>query len=124
MKNNLKKFIAFLFILPIVPTILLWLKSERMLAITIFSTFWGLGFACLISKAFAQNFKKCVDKIFAFIGKYLAIVTLFLGYIAAVIPTSLIMKITKRDRLKLSRQNVSSYWLDEKETNKDYERQY
>ena len=32
-KKDLKKFIAFLFVLPIVPSVLLWLKSEKISAV-------------------------------------------------------------------------------------------
>ena len=60
----------------------------------------------------------------SFLGKYIAIVTLAIVYIVAVLPTGLLMKIVKRDRLRLKKPNVETYWLDNENKNTDYEYQF
>ena len=59
-----------------------------------------------------------------FIGRYIAVIILFIIYICSVIPTGFIMKLTKRDRLKLKKTNSNSYWIKEKNKTVNYEYQY
>ena len=65
-----------------------------------------------------------LTKIGNFLGKYIAIIVLAFGYIIAVIPTGLLMKLVRRDRLRLKKANVESYWKDYDNTNTDYEFQF
>lgn len=67
--------------------------------------------------------KKCT-KAGEITGKYIAIIALFIIYIFSVIPTGFIMKLTKRDRLKLKKTNSNSYWIKEKNKTVNYEYQY
>ena len=80
---------------------------------------------------FSLAFKKVGDflyntlsKIGKFLGKYLAIIALFFVYIFAVMPTGLLMKIVKRDRLSLKKPNTNTYWKKYENTNTDYEYQF
>lgn len=125
MEKDLKRFIQFIFLLPVIPSVILWLKGEKYIAYCLLICFFSLGIFCVISKIFAKNFKSICDKILSFLGKYLSITALFTGYILAVIPTALVMKIVKRDRLRLRKTECSSYWTDEiPNPDKDYERQF
>ena len=63
-------------------------------------------------------------KIGNFVGKYIAIAALFFIYILAVIPTGLLMKIVKRDRLMLKKTETKTYWQVYDSTNTDYEYQF
>ncbi len=67
---------------------------------------------------------KTASKAGAFIGKYIAIAVLAIVYIIAVIPTGLLMKAVKRDRLKLKKTDISTYWVDYENNNTDYEYQF
>ena len=48
---------------------------------------------------------------------------LYAGYILTVMPVGFLSKISKRDRLKINKQQKNSYWIDENQ-NYDYERQF
>lgn len=67
---------------------------------------------------------KTAGKTGEFIGKYLAIAVLTIVYVIAVIPTGVLMKIVKRDRLRLKKPNLSSYWINYEKSNTDYEYQF
>ena len=75
-------------------------------------------------KRFAHWFKSTLTKIGNFLGKYIAITVLAIGYIVAVLPTGLLMKIVKRDRLRLKKPNLETYWVDYENKNTDYEFQF
>ena len=124
MSRDLKIFVFSLFLIPLIPSFILHKKGFVNYGYIVLVLFWLAGITCVYNKNFAHNFKTFLDKILGLFGKYLAIIILFFGYIFVVIPTSLIMKITKRDRLRLSKQNTFSYWVDVNNTQADYERQF
>lgn len=59
-----------------------------------------------------------------FLGKYISIISLFVIYILAVLPTGILMKITKRDRLRLNKPNLKSYWVECETQHSEYENQF
>ena len=122
--NELTKFAITLGLLPWIPAFLLYKHSHIKAAMILLAIFLILSMLSFLSKKFAKNFKNVLEKIGAFLGKYIAIIVLFLGYIFVVIPTGLLMKIVKRDRLRLKKPNVSSYWLNYENKNTDYEYQF
>lgn len=122
--NELTKFAITLALLPWIPAFILYKHSYSDYALVILAIFLCLSFLCFISKNFAQFFKSNLEKIGTFLGKYLAIIVLAIGYIVAVVPTGLLMKLVKRDRLKLKKHNTGSYWKDHDNTNSDYEYQF
>jgi len=74
-----------------------------------------------------NKFNKIKQKYFKMqktVCKYLAIVVLFIEYWLVVVPTALIMKITRRDRLRLKKPKKTSYWVDNVITDNNYERQF
>ena len=73
---------------------------------------------------FGNFIHNCAAKIGHFLGKYLAIIALFFVYICAVLPTGILMKIVKRDRLLLKQPNTQTYWKKYENTNSDYEYQF
>jgi hypothetical protein len=122
--NELTKFAITLAILPLIPAYILYKHSMVKLAIIVLVIFWILSFICFVSKKFTKIFKTNLEKLGAFLGKYIAIVVLTIVYLIAVVPTGLLMKVVKRDRLRLKKQNLSTYWLDYDNKNSDYEYQF
>lgn len=122
--NELTKFTITLGLLPWIPAYLLYKHSHQDFAVTVLAIFLMLSIISFSSKKFAEWFKNLLTKIGNFLGKYIAIFVLALGYILAVVPTGLLMKLVKRDRLRLKKQNVDSYWKDYEASTTDYEFQF
>ena len=122
--NELTKFAITLGILPWIPAFLLYKHSLLECAIVILAIFLSLSFICFVSKSFAHSFKSALEKIGAFLGKYIAIIVLAIGYFVAVVPTGLLMKLVKRDRLKLKKSETNTYWKNQEKSTTDYEYQF
>lgn len=122
--NELTKFAITLGLLPWIPAFLLYRHSYTDIGVKVLTVFLLLSLVCFISKSFAKKFKDILTAIGNFLGKYLAIIVLVIGYIVAVLPTGLLMKIVKRDRLKLHKPNTNTYWVDCDKQNTDYEYQF
>ena len=122
--NELTKFAITLGLLPWIPAFLLYKHNNLQIAIIVLSVFLSLSIVCFISKTFAKKFKHILDKIGDFLGKYIAIIVLAIGYVIAIAPTGFLMKIVKRDRLKLKKQDTSTYWVDYNSEKTDYEYQF
>ncbi|HIS88042.1 TPA: hypothetical protein IAA87_01260 [Candidatus Avigastranaerophilus faecigallinarum] len=122
--NEYKKLAINLFLLPLIPTVILYKHSFLNVAVIVLSIFWFFAILCFLSESFSIKVKKRLNIIGSFLGKYIAIVTLAIVYIVAVLPTGLLMKIVKRDRLRLKKPNVETYWLDNENKNTDYEYQF
>lgn len=122
--NELTKFAITLCLLPWIPAFILYKHSLENYAVAVLAVFLVLALICFVSKNFAQAFKSLLTKIGNFLGKYISIFVLALVYIIAVVPTGLLMKIVKRDRLRLKKQNVASYWKKFEADNSDYEYQF
>lgn len=122
--NELTKFAITLALLPWIPAFILYKHSLENYAVAVLAVFLVLAFICLVFKNFAQSFKTFLIKIGNFLGKYISIFILALVYIIAVVPTGLLMKIVKRDRLRLKKQNIASYWKKFEANNSDYEYQF
>ena len=122
--NESIKFAITLGLLPWVPAFLFYKHGYQEVAIYILATFLTLSLISFISKRFAIGFKSILTKIGTFLGKYISIIVLAFGYILAVVPTGLLMKIVKRDRLRLKKPNLKTYWIDYENKNTDYEYQF
>lgn len=122
--NELTKFAITLGLLPWIPAFILCKHSLENYAVAVLAVFLLLAFVCFVSKKFAQCLKTSFAKIGNFLGKYISIFVLALVYIIAVVPTGLLMKIVKRDRLRLRKQNTTSYWKKFEANNSDYEYQF
>ncbi len=122
--NELTKFAITLGLLPWIPAYLLYKHTHFEAAKYVLIIFLGLSLLCFISKPFARWFKDILTKIGKFLGKYIAIVVLFICYVLAVLPTGLLMKAVKRDRLRLKKPDVQTYWVDNNNDVTDYEYQF
>ena len=71
-----------------------------------------------ISNKIKNKILKVQKKVAAVITK----IVLFLEYFIVIMPTALLMKITRRDRLLLRKTKSASYWKDYTNKNNDYER--
>ena len=111
-------------IMPFAIGFLLYRHSHIKSAIIVLVCFLTVAFFSLVIPAFGNKVHEYGKKIGSFIGRYIAIVILFLGYILAVIPTGLLMKLVKRDRLRLKKPDIESYWVDNNDKNSDYELQF
>lgn len=119
-----RKFALTLFLLPWIPAFVLYKHSMLSIAAGVIVGFLLISLICFLSKNIALKFKAILSKIGNFLGKYIAITVLAVCYIVAVIPTGLLMKIVKRDRLRLKKPEVNSYWLNCETKNTDYEYQF
>lgn len=119
-----KKFALTLFLLPWIPAFVLYKHSLVSVAMGVIVGFLLISLICFLCKKIALKLKSVLSKIGSFLGKYIAIVVLAICYIVAVIPTGLLMKIVKRDRLRLKKPEVNSYWLNCETKNTDYEYQF
>lgn len=122
--HELRKFAITLGLLPWIPAFVLYKHSYAKFALYVLVLFLALSLFCFLSKTFAEKFKALLSVICGFLGKYLAILVLLLGYIIAVIPTGILMKIVKRDRLRLKKPNIDSYWINHENKTTDYEYQF
>ncbi len=122
--SELTKFAITLGLLPWIPAFVLYRHSYIKAAIIIIAIMLILSFISFISKKFARAFKDLLSKIGSFLGKYVAIIILFVGYIFVVIPTGILMKLVKRDRLLLKKPNINSYWKEYDNKSTDYEYQF
>ena len=118
------KFAITLGLLPWIPAFILYKHSMLKIGAWVIGIFLVLSLICFIFEKFALNFKSLLTKIGSFLGRYLAIVVLIIGYIAAVMPTGLIMKLVKRDRLRLKKAQMQTYWKKYENNNTDYEYQF
>ncbi len=119
-----KKFALTLFLLPWIPAFILHKRGVDIWALRVLILFISLALLSFISSAFALKFKRILDTVGHFLGKYLAIIVLAIGYIVAVMPTGLIMKLVKRDRLRLKKPQIQTYWKKYENNNTDYEYQF
>lgn len=122
--NELTKFAITLGLLPWIPAFLLYKHSHQDYAVILLVVFLTLSLISFLSKKFAHSFKSVLTKVGNFLGKYIAIFVLACGYIIAVVPTGLLMKVVKRDRLRLKKPDVSSYWKNYENSGSDYEFQF
>ena len=122
--NELTKFAITLGLLPWIPAFLLIKHGHKDIAIYVLAIFLTLSLICFASKKFTHWLKSTLTKTGNFLGKYIAIIVLAIGYILAVFPTGLLMKIVKRDRLRLKKPNLKTYWVDYENKNTDYEFQF
>ena len=99
-------------ILPIIPTILLYKHNHILFAKCLILTCMMLGLLCFSNKNVGTSIFITGKKLGKKIGEIFSITALFFVYITAIIPTAIIMQIVKRDRLRLKKQNIDSYWKD------------
>ena len=111
-------------IMPVAIGFLLYRHSHIRSAIAVVCIFFTVAFLSLIIPKFGNFVHKKGKELGCFLGKYIAIIILFIGYIIAVIPTGLLMKAVKRDRLRLKKPDLKTYWINNETTTKDYELQY
>ena len=119
-----KKFALTLFLLPWIPAFILYKRGFDIWALRVLVFFVLLSLISFICSGFALKLKRILDTIGSFLGKYLAIIVLAIGYIVAVMPTGLIMKLVKRDRLRLKKMQIQTYWKQYENNNTDYEYQF
>ena len=124
MKKSIDVFLLSFFVLPILPAYFLYAKNHTVFALMLISSFWFLGVICLVFPRLRNFLKKLIDKIFSALGRAVTFFMLSIGYIFVVIPTCILMKAVKRDRLRVSKQNCASYWIDSDNNTPDYERQF
>ena len=122
-KDNIKDAIMCT-IMPFAIGFLLYRHSHIRSAIITIVAFLSIALLSLIIPKFGNFVHEKGKELGSFIGRYIAIVILFIGYIVAVIPTGLLMKLVKRDRLRLKKQTIETYWINNENTSKDYELQY
>ncbi len=122
--SELTKFSISLTLIPIVPAWLIYKYICPYGAAIFLGFFWILALISFINKKFASELKHLLDKVGAFLGKYISYAALFFIFVIAVIPTKLMMVIAKRDRLKRRSFDDETYWIDCSSQKHDYELEY
>ena len=111
-------------IMPIALSFLLQRHKMYDAADYVLFSFFSVAILSIIFAGFGNFVHSTALKIGRFLGKYIAIVALFFVYILAVLPTGLLMKAVKRDRLWLKKPDVTTYWKKYENENSDYEYQF
>ena len=123
-KKEKRELFIGLFVLPVLPSIILWQKVDINYLMFLFFIFWGCLLVSFVSKRFASfiflNAKKLAKKI----GEIFSVIALIFVYIVAIIPTGLLIKFVGRDRLLIKKANVVSYWKKFEHSNENYESQF
>lgn len=122
--KEMKKFSFTLFILPIIPAIIVFRHGHIKTAVILILIFWAFCLFTLLSKAFTQFSYSKIKILLKFFGDTLAKIALFIVYILCLIPTGLLMKIIGRDRLRIKKQSLNTYWKDVQEQDSSYEYQF
>lgn len=126
--KDLRQFKLSLLLLPIIPAIIFYFKHHIMIAATLIIIFWSILAITLLPRIIGKNIDKFMYKIchklLSFLGTIIAGIALIFTWLFAILPTALLAKAMKRDRLKLLKQNVSSYWQQAKKSEPTYENQY
>ncbi len=118
------KFSAGLAVFPWIPAFILYRHSQIEASAIVLCIFLFVSSICFANKSFALKLKGILAEAGGFAGKYLSAGVLFIVYFTAVLPTGLLMKLVKRDRLKLKKPDASSYWTDYENRSTDYEYQF
>ena len=100
------------------------IQSSLFVKNIIYHFFFLIAFISLVIPKLGNFIYKKLKEIGSFLGKYISIIALFFVYICAVLPTGILMKIVKRDRLRLKKSNIQSYWIDNENKNTNYEYQF
>lgn len=122
-KDNVKVAIACT-VMPFALSWMLYRHGQIRIASVLFVTLITVAFLSLIIPKFGNFIHKTASKFGKTAGEFISRVILFFVYIFAVMPTGLIMKTVKRDRLGLKKKNVETYWKDCKKEQTDYEYQF
>lgn len=122
-KENIKTAIICT-IMPFAITFPLYRHSHIRLTSGILVVFLFLATMCVIIPKAGFYIHNIGCKVGKFIGRYLSIIALFIVYVCAVLPTGILMKIVKRDRLRLKNPAVESYWIKYDTQSSDYENQF
>ena len=86
-------------------------EDFRLWALIIALIFLGLG---LINSSFLTPFNLLWFKFGMLLGRVVSPIIMALVFFGVVTPTGLIMKIFKKDLLKLKRKDKKSYWIERK----------
>ncbi len=126
--KDLRKFKITLLILPIIPSVILYYKNHVHLAMLFVEICWAILLTLLVARIFGKNIDKPIYHFIRIILKYLGVIisaiALTITWFCAILPTAIIAKIKKRDRLLLKKQSLKSYWKDAKPSEPTYENQY
>jgi len=122
--NEIKKFQISLLIFSIIFPLILWFKTSKIIAVSLFSILFLISLISFLNKNFSLFLKAKLKATADFIGCYLAIMTLFFIFILAILPTKFISKLFKRDRLKLKNNNAESYWINVENKENNWDLQY
>lgn len=111
-------------ILPWAIAFMLYRHSHFKSALAVIAIFLTIAALSLIIPKFGIYIHETASKLFKFVGNILSKIILFFVYILAVIPTGVLMKLVKRDRLRLKKPDVSTYFTDCEQKQHDYEYQF
>lgn len=108
----------------IVPFFLIFRFCSIKYALCIFFIILIIAMISFFNREIAKTIKSKSSSIAHSCGNFISYTILTIIFTFVVIPTKLLMKITKRDRLKIREQDRETYWSEYNKNNQDYELQY
>ena len=122
--SELKKFFISFFIFSVVFSLLLYFKVNNFVGIAVFCVLFAILIISLINKIFAKKLHCFLSETGSFLGEKITVSVLFFVFIVAIIPTKILMVIFKRDRLRLKKENVDSYWINSEDEKQNWDLPY
>lgn len=126
--KDLRKFKITLLIFPIIPSVILYYKNHIHPAMLLVEICWAILLTLLVARVFGKNIDKPVYHFIRIILKYagilISVIALTVTWFFAILPTAIVAKMKKRDRLMLNKQTAKSYWKKAKVSEPTYENQY
>lgn len=123
-KKEKRELFLGLFIIPVLPSLLLWQKVDMNYLIAFFFISWSFLLISFFSQKFAvfifSNAKKLAKKV----GEIFSVIALIFVYFIAIFPTGLLIKLVGRDRLVLKKPNSNTYWKKVEHFSENYESQF
>ena len=126
--KDLKKFRITLLLFPIIPVVIFYFKNKLVLGLSLVGICWAFLALMLIFNLV----KKGSDKYIYFLihgilkaaGVVLSVIALAFTWFCTILPTGIVAKLAKRDRLLLKKPKTQSYWKDVPVKEATYENQY
>lgn len=126
--KDLQKFKLTLLLFPIIPCIIFYFKNKLVIGLSVVAVCWFFLALMIIFSLVKKNSDKyiyfLIHAILKFLGTILAGIALIITWFCTILPTGIIAKMVKRDRLMLNKTKTESYWKDVPTKEATYENQY
>lgn len=126
--KDLKKFRITLLLFPIIPAVIFYFKNKLVWGLSLVGICWAFLALMLIFNLVKKGSDKyiyfLIHAILKAAGVVLSVIALVFTWICTILPTGIVAKWAKRDRLLLKKPKTQSYWKDVPVKEATYENQY